>query len=160
MEYKGYCDTSCNWCAWNGPQKKRSWKSHKLEDEWSPSKLQHCWDQPKYWEESWRFEKIYCCSDSSKKPSVNILWKLTRTLITIIINNIQICILVYINVSNTIISRACLKPKILKWCFSCIWVSEFHILHTHVTYTCYIHIIRINWQALFFSVLIVTCIFI
>ena len=33
---------------------KSNWKSWKLEDESRPSRLQYCWDQPKYWEKSRR----------------------------------------------------------------------------------------------------------
>ena len=28
------------------------WRTWKLEDEWRSSKLQHCWDQPEYREET------------------------------------------------------------------------------------------------------------
>ena len=42
----------------------RTWKS----DEWRPSKLQHCWDQPEYFEESWRLEETRCLSISIGKP--------------------------------------------------------------------------------------------
>ena len=34
------------------------------EDKWRPSKLQHCWDQSEYLEESWRLEVTWCHSDS------------------------------------------------------------------------------------------------
>ena len=36
-----------------------------LEDRRRPSKRQHHWDRPKYWEESWRLEKTCCHSNSS-----------------------------------------------------------------------------------------------
>ena len=38
--------------------------------EWKSSKLQHCWDQPEYWEESWRLEET-CHSNSNEKPLTN-----------------------------------------------------------------------------------------
>ena len=41
-----------------------------LADEWRSSKLLHYWEQPEYWEESWRLEETCCHSDSSEKPSV------------------------------------------------------------------------------------------
>ena len=31
----------------------------------------HCWGQPEYCEESWRFEETYCLSNFSGRPSVN-----------------------------------------------------------------------------------------
>ena len=33
--------------------------------------LQHCWDRPEYWEESWRLKKTCYNSDSGGKSSVN-----------------------------------------------------------------------------------------
>ena len=65
MEHNGDGGTNCNWCARYSLQ--RTWK---LEDKWTPSKLQHCWDWPEYWEESWKLEETCCHSDSSEKPSV------------------------------------------------------------------------------------------
>ena len=44
----------------------------RLEDEWRPSKLQHYWEQPEYWEESWRLEETCCHSVSREKPSSKI----------------------------------------------------------------------------------------
>ena len=38
---------------------------------WRLSKLQYCWNRPKYREESWRIKKTCCHSDSSGKPSAN-----------------------------------------------------------------------------------------
>ena len=35
------------------------------------SKLQHCWERPEYWEESWRLEEICCHSDITESPSTN-----------------------------------------------------------------------------------------
>ena len=34
-----------------------------------PSKLQHCWERPEYWEESWGLEETLCPSGSSERPS-------------------------------------------------------------------------------------------
>ena len=41
----------------------------RLAEEWRPSKLQHCWERPKYWEESWRLDETCCHSGSSERPS-------------------------------------------------------------------------------------------
>ena len=35
----------------------KDWRIWRLEDEWRPSKLQHYWERPEYWEESWRLVK-------------------------------------------------------------------------------------------------------
>ena len=43
---------------------------HGLE-EWGPSKIQHYWDRPEYWEESWRLEENYSHWNSSGKQSAN-----------------------------------------------------------------------------------------
>ena len=40
-----------------------------LKDEWSPSKLQHYWERPEHWGESWRLEEICCHSNSIERPS-------------------------------------------------------------------------------------------
>ena len=51
--------------------KNSSWKSWKKEDgQWS-SKLQHFWEQPKHWEESWRLDETRCRSDSCERQSAN-----------------------------------------------------------------------------------------
>ena len=47
------------------------WRTWKLEDEWRPSKLQHYWERPEYWEESWRLEEMLCNSNSREKLSAN-----------------------------------------------------------------------------------------
>ena len=49
----------------------RDWKIWKLEDEGRSSKLQHCWDQPEYWEESWKLEDTCWHSNSNKKLSAS-----------------------------------------------------------------------------------------
>ena len=36
-----------------------------------PSKLQHYWERPEYWEKSWRLEETCCHSNSSERPSAN-----------------------------------------------------------------------------------------
>ena len=36
-----------------------------------PSKVQHCWVWPEFWEESWRLEETCSYLDSSEKPSAN-----------------------------------------------------------------------------------------
>ena len=43
----------------------------KYEDECRPSKLLHYCDQPEYWEESSRFAKTCCQSNSSDKQSAS-----------------------------------------------------------------------------------------
>ena len=39
--------------------------------EWRPSKRQHYWERPGYWEGSWRVEETCCHSNSSERPSAN-----------------------------------------------------------------------------------------
>ena len=36
-----------------------------------PSKLQYYWEQPEYWEESWRLKETCCHSNSRERPSVS-----------------------------------------------------------------------------------------
>ena len=36
------------------------------------TRLKNWWDQPEYWEESWRTEKTCCHSNSSEKPSAEV----------------------------------------------------------------------------------------
>ena len=43
----------------------------KLVDEWIPSKRQHNWRRPKYWEGSWRLEETCSHSNSSEGPSAD-----------------------------------------------------------------------------------------
>ena len=52
----------------------------KWENERRSSKLQHCWEQPEYWEESWRLEETYCHLDFGERPSaiIGISLPLTR----------------------------------------------------------------------------------
>ena len=47
----------------------RDWRTWGLEDEWIPSKLLHYWEQPEFWEESWRLEETCCQSNFSERPS-------------------------------------------------------------------------------------------
>ena len=42
-----------------GTVTEREWRTLKSEDEWTPSKLLHYWNQPEYCEESWRHEKTW-----------------------------------------------------------------------------------------------------
>ena len=35
------------------------------------SKLQHHWERPEYWEESWRLEETCCHSNSCQRPTAN-----------------------------------------------------------------------------------------
>ena len=39
--------------------------------EWKPSKLEHCWDRPEYWEGTWRLEETCYHSTSSERPTAN-----------------------------------------------------------------------------------------
>ena len=52
----------------------RDWRTWKLEDEGRLSKLQH-WEQPEYWEESWRLEETCFHSNSNERPSANAVVK-------------------------------------------------------------------------------------
>ena len=52
---------SKRWCE----KLSKEWNNN----EWRPSKLQHSWERPEYWEESWRLEKTCCHSNSSERPS-------------------------------------------------------------------------------------------
>ena len=45
--------------------------TRKLADDWRPSKRQHYWKQPEYWEESWRLEETCCHSNFCEKTSAN-----------------------------------------------------------------------------------------
>ena len=40
-------------------------------NEWRPFKLQHYWERPEYWEESWRLEENCCHSNFNERPSAN-----------------------------------------------------------------------------------------
>ena len=50
-------------------------RTGKLGDEWRPSKLQHCWERPEYFEESWRLEESCCQSNTNEIPSAKTDWK-------------------------------------------------------------------------------------
>ena len=43
------------------------WRTWILQDKYSPSKKQRCWDRPEYLEESWRHDGTSCHSDSYGK---------------------------------------------------------------------------------------------
>ena len=60
-------NTNCNWRS-----KKKKGKNRQFEDKSWSSKLQHYWERPQYWEESWRLEETCCHSDSSEGLLVNI----------------------------------------------------------------------------------------
>ena len=47
------------------------WKTWKRAEEWIPSKLQHCWERPEYWDESWRHKETWCYLKTRERPSVN-----------------------------------------------------------------------------------------
>ena len=47
------------------------WKSWKSGDEFRPSRLQHCWNQPEYWEKSWKPKEICCHLESSEISPAN-----------------------------------------------------------------------------------------
>ena len=49
-----------------------SWKSWKLEEDPRSFKLQHSWDRPEYWEESWKLKEICCRSVSSERLSAEV----------------------------------------------------------------------------------------
>ena len=57
----------------------KDWRTWKLQDEWRPSQLLHYWDQPEFWEESWRFEEICCHSKFSEILSANADVKISRS---------------------------------------------------------------------------------
>ena len=48
---------------------KRDWRTWRWGHVWRPSKIQHYWERPEYWEEPWKLEEICCHSNSSEKPS-------------------------------------------------------------------------------------------
>ena len=52
--------------TWTG-----DWKIWKTEEESGPSSLQHCWEWPEYWEESWWPGETWSDSSFSESPSVN-----------------------------------------------------------------------------------------
>ena len=79
MEHKGDNYTNRDWCFWFSHQ--RIIKG--LVDEWRSSKLQHYWDRPEYWEESWRLEKTCCYSNSSERQSAKTNVKISQGIIII-----------------------------------------------------------------------------
>ena len=46
---------------------RRNWRNYESVEESKPTRLEHCWNRPEYWEESWRPEETCCHSDSSEK---------------------------------------------------------------------------------------------
>ena len=67
MEHERDDCTNCDWCFWHSDRE--IWK---LAAEWRPSKRQHYWRWPEYWEESGRLEETCCHTNSSEKPSANV----------------------------------------------------------------------------------------
>ena len=67
----------CRWCSCYSHQR-FSKMSRGLGNKWRLLKLQHCWDQPEYWEKSWRLEETSFHSDSSKRPSAIAVGKNSR----------------------------------------------------------------------------------
>ena len=53
----------------------KDWRTWNLADEWRPSKLQHYWERPEYWEESWRLEETCSHSNPSERPSPDAVVK-------------------------------------------------------------------------------------
>ena len=111
-EYVGDTETDCNWRVWNdtkrlGKKAERNGNqrtsgdhpnnnnnnsnNNNNNDGWRPSKRQHYWERPEYWEESWRLEKTCCHSDSSEKPSANADVKNSNEWIIIIMIIIILC---------------------------------------------------------------------
>ena len=68
VEHKSDCHTNCDWCSWYSHQSiiKRTEGLGNIR--MRLSKLQHRWDRPEYWEESWRLEET-CHSNSSERRS-------------------------------------------------------------------------------------------
>ena len=73
MEHKGDNYTNWNWCVWNSNQMiiKETGGLGVWQTSGGPSKLQHYWERPEYWEESWRNEETCCHSNSSERPPTN-----------------------------------------------------------------------------------------
>ena len=67
IEHEGDGDTNCKYCIWNGSQRLGKKTEEISEEESRPSKLQHGWDWPEYWEKSWRPEETCCHSGSSER---------------------------------------------------------------------------------------------
>ena len=85
VEHESDGDTNCKWRTWYSHQRIGTW-TWKLEEEYRASKLRQCWDQPKYWEKSWKLKKTYCHSNSSGKPFANADVK-----------NSQMCLYIFYN---------------------------------------------------------------
>ena len=73
MEHEDDNYTNCDWCFGHSNLRiaKGIGGTWKLVDEWRPSKQQHNWERPEYWEESWRIEETCCQSNSCERPSAN-----------------------------------------------------------------------------------------
>ena len=72
MEHEGDDYINWNWCFWFSHQRLlKGLEDWRLEDEWRPSKHQHYWERPEFWEESWRLEETCCHSNFIERPSAN-----------------------------------------------------------------------------------------
>ena len=73
MEHEDDYYTNCIWCSWYNNQRvgSKTGGLGKKEDEWKPSKLQHCWDGSEYWEEFWWLEETCCHLNSSVRLSAS-----------------------------------------------------------------------------------------
>ena len=69
MKHDGDRDTNFNWPIWNGLQRigKRAGKVGNRRTSLDLSKVQHCWNQPEYLEESWRPERTRCQLGTSER---------------------------------------------------------------------------------------------
>ena len=66
LENDGEGDTSCS----KYDLKCHQWLQNRHEEN-IKTRLQHSYDWPENWEESWRFEETCCFSNSSERPSAN-----------------------------------------------------------------------------------------
>ena len=71
--------TNCNWCSWYSHQRLRKVvEDVEITGRVETVQLQHFWDRPEYWEESWRLGKTCCHSNSSGKPPANADGKIVK----------------------------------------------------------------------------------
>ena len=59
---------------------------------WVETKLLDYWDQPDYWEESWRHEETCCHSNFSERQSANANGKNFQGIIIIMIKTSELAI--------------------------------------------------------------------
>ena len=79
VEHEGEGNNNCSWCAWNGPQKLGNQREDGDHPDYSMG-----WEEPKYWEGSWKHEETCCHSNPSERSPANADVK--RSQIIIIIN--------------------------------------------------------------------------